>query len=82
MLCWCSLISTGRAVHEFAVTIMPAIYMELASHGSPCGLHINMYLAGLTFRVGGHPDGVKTPLAHHVQAYRHIIYIKIWQREC
>ena len=32
---------------EFAVTVMPAIYIDLASHWSPCGLHRNMYLAAL-----------------------------------
>ena len=36
---------------EFAVTVMPAIYINLASHWSPCGLHRNMYPAG-TFLLG------------------------------
>ena len=34
-----------------------------------------MYPTGLTCRVGGRPDGVKTPLAHHGGALRHIIII-------
>ena len=41
---------------------MPAIYIELASHCSPYGLHENMYPAGLTCRVGGRPDGGKDPI--------------------
>ena len=31
---------------EFAVTVMPAIYIDLASHWSLCGLHRNMNPAG------------------------------------
>ena len=49
---------------EFAVTVMPVIYIDLASHRSPCELHRNMYLAGPSCWVGGRPAGGKDPVAH------------------
>ena len=31
---------------DFAVTVIPAFYIDLSSHSSPCGLYRHMYLAG------------------------------------
>ena len=42
---------------EFAFTVMARNLYRLACHSSPCGLHKNIYLAGLT----GVQLRVKTP---------------------
>ena len=45
VLSW-SLLSTGCTVSEFMITVMSAIYIDLASHWLRCGLYRNMYPIG------------------------------------
>ena len=49
----------------FAVTVMPAIYIELASHRSPVDYTETCTLLGSPAGLVGSQMGVKTPLAHY-----------------
>ena len=62
---WWSLISTRRAVHEFAVIVMPAIYIELASHDRRMDYTETCTPLGSPAGLVGAQMGVKTPLAHY-----------------